>query len=199
MAPKMPGKVSPAGNLVQPVGGGGQHVGYALGGQVGHLLHAAHQHDVVHPAGDGHDALAQGAAAAGAGVLDAGDGDGRHAQPVGHDGRGVALRLEQVGRVVADVGALDVVNVEGLVHRFHHVLESLDEQVAAVLLRECAELRQPGPHDGDLPPQRALACCRGHGDAPYWVWFSIRRTLACGPWVREWASRPLWRFQSKSG
>ena len=111
-----------------------------LGGEVGHLFHAADEDDVVHAAGDGHDTLAEGAAAAGAGVLDAGDGNGGQAEPVGDDGSGVALGLEQVGRVVADVGTLDVIDFEGFVHGSHHVLESLDEEVAAVLIGEGAEL-----------------------------------------------------------
>ncbi len=37
----------PGGRLVQRVGRGGQDVGDAFGGQVSHLLHAAHKHHVV--------------------------------------------------------------------------------------------------------------------------------------------------------
>ena len=112
---------------------------------------------------------AEGAAAAGASVLDAGDGDGGHAEPVGDDGGGVALGLEQVRGVVADVGALDIVDIEGLVHRLHHVLEGFDEEVAAVLVGECAELGQTSADDSDLAAELTLASCGCHGNAPYWV------------------------------
>ncbi len=81
-------------NLEQHVAGRGQRVGHAGDGQVAHLLDAADEHHVVGPGGDGQDALAQGNAAAGAGVLDARGRAGGQPHPVGHDRRGVALALE---------------------------------------------------------------------------------------------------------
>ena len=72
-------------------------------------------------------------------------GYGGHAQPVGDYGRCVPLGLEQVRRVVADVGALDVVNVEGLVHGFHHVLESLDKESRLSLSGNAPNWERPAP------------------------------------------------------
>ena len=158
----MPGKGEAGGHLVQPVGGGRQDVGNFLGGQAGHLLDAAHQHNVVHSRGNGHDALAQGAAAAGAGVFDASNGNGGHAQPIGHDGRGVALTLEQVGGVVAQVAALDVFNVDALVHAVQQVLEGRGEKVTAGEVLECAEGGHTGSDYRDLSSQLTLLGDCGH-------------------------------------
>ena len=68
----------------------------------------------------------------------------------------MALPLEQVGRVVADVAALDVFNVDTLVHVVDEVLKSLNKQVAGGLVSEGAKPGQSGADDGNgaaqLPP-----------------------------------------------
>ena len=145
------GEGQPGGNLIKTVGGGGQHVGYSLGRQAGHFLHATHQNDVVKPRRYRHYPFPQGAAAAGAGVLDAGYGHGGQSQPIGDDGRGVALMLKEIGGVIAHVGALDVLNVDALVQVVQHVLEGLNEQVPAVFVRKGPEPGHPGPNDGYRP------------------------------------------------
>ena len=106
-----------------------------------HLLDTANKHDVVHAGSDSHNALSESAAAAGAGVLNTGNGDRSHAQPVGKDGRGVTLSLEQVGGVIANVTALDVFDVDALVHVIDQVLEGLNKKVAG---GHVAKKRQSG-------------------------------------------------------
>ena len=117
-------------HFIQPVGGGSQHVGDAFRGQGGHLFHAAHQNDIVHPAGDGHCALAQGGTAAGAGVFHPGNRGRRHPQPVGDNGGGMPLVLKQVGGVVAQVARLNVGGGNAGVNVVLQVVESFHEQVA---------------------------------------------------------------------
>ena len=146
-------------HFIQAVGGGGQHIGNALRGQGGHLFDAADQHHIVHPAGDGHDALAQGGAAAGAGVLHAGDGRGRHPQPVGHNGRGMPLMLKEVGRVVAQIAGLNVGGGDAGagVNIVLQVVKSLHEQVAGRFVGISAKLRKSCANDGDGAGETAVA------------------------------------------
>ena len=69
-------------------------------------------------------------------------GRGGHAQPIGHDGRRVALVLKQVGRVVSQIAGLDVLGGYARVDGLLHILERFDEQVAAGLVGVCSELGQ---------------------------------------------------------
>ena len=65
----------------------------------------------------------------------------------------MALVLEQVGGVVAQVAGLDVLGRNARIDGFLHVLESLDEQVAAGLVGVGPELGQTGADNGHRASQ----------------------------------------------
>ncbi len=145
--------------VVEGVAGRGAGEQSLLCGLVAHLLHADHEHDVVHTARHDHGADAEGVGSRRTGVLDSGAGDTGQADGARHGIAPDALLAPQRAPLGGDDDGVDRRLVEPFVDTGQRGGERARRHLLVALLEQLAHLDEARPDDGDLVPAHVPPSC----------------------------------------